>query len=93
MANSGATDISDYYKISNTGGSYCAGSDRKVKNEDNVQKFALEGFIKNHGENAYPLVSGVDNDRTKAITEQCIELGLTPVTVTKALYDMLPKEA
>ena len=34
----------------------------------------------------------MDNERTKAITEQCIELGLTPVVVTKALYDMLPKE-
>jgi len=92
MANSGATDVSDYYKISPTGGSYCAGGETETTNEDQVQKFALEGFIKNHGEKAYPLLSNMDSDRTKAITEQCIELGLTPVTVTKALYDMLPKE-
>lgn len=94
MANSGATDISDYYTITSTGNS-CTGIgtyDAKGNHEDNVQKFALEGFIKKHGEKAYPLLSNMDSDRTKAITEQCIELGLTPVTVTKALYDMLPKE-
>ena len=92
LANSKATDISDYYEISSSGGSYFAGGDKVLQNEESVQKFALEGFIKNHGEKAYPLLESMSSDRTKAVTEQCIELGLTPVTVTKALYDMLPAE-
>ena len=92
MANRRATDISDYYTISSTGSHSGSTYSSEGHNEDNVQKFALEGFIKNHGEKAYPLLENMDNGRAKAITEQCIELGLTPVTVTKALYDMLPKE-
>jgi hypothetical protein len=92
MANRKATDISDYYTISSSGSHSGSTYTSKGHNQDNVQKFALEGFIKNHGDKAYPLLSSLNIEQSKAITEQCIELGLTPVSVSKALYDMLPKE-
>ena len=92
LANIGATDVSDYYKISERGGSYLSGSDRKATNEGSVKEFALQGFIKNHGENAFPISSNFNTEKTSALTDYCINSGKRPVVVKPALYDMLPKE-
>ena len=92
LANSGATDISDYYKVSEGGGSYLSGSGRKATNEKSVKEFALQGFIKNHGENAFPISSAFNTEKKAALTDYCINAGKRPVEVKVALYDMLPKE-
>lgn len=86
LANNNAKDISDYYQDS----SYVGSGGSSSKHREEVARFALSGFIEKHGEKAYPIDRSSNDDSKRILTEKCISKGLLPVTVSSALYNMLP---
>lgn len=91
LANDSAKDISNYYNPRTSNYSYGSASNSDEDNKK-LEKFAVEGFISNYGENAYP-ISRSDNEKKKSLTtDKCISLGLKPVVVEQALFNILPQE-
>ena len=89
LANNGAADVSDYYNPKSGGGYMSSGSGNEQS--EKIEKFAIDGFIQNHGENAYPINRDDSSDQKKAYHVKCVQGGLVPVEVKPALYKLLPQ--
>jgi len=86
MATDKAKDVSDYYTVqeqSNSCGSYSSGY------SEPTIKIAVDGFVKKHGDKAYPIDSTESFDKKKTIAERCVLLGMVPVEVKTVLYKIL----
>jgi hypothetical protein len=89
MASNNYKDVSDYYSVkelTNVCGSYSDGYDEKTV------KIAVDAFKSKNGEKAYPISEDTDFSKTKLIREQCVSIGLIPVTVKKVLFDIIKGE-
>tara|TARA_R110000744_G_scaffold380568_1_gene503238 strand:+ start:19552 stop:20706 length:1155 start_codon:yes stop_codon:yes gene_type:complete len=88
MASSGAKDISDYYSIKESR-SYYSGSN-STGYEKNTVDMAVKSFLIKNGSKAYPIRENGSNN--KVIREQCVSLGMVPVTVKEMLFDIIKSE-
>ena len=88
LANASAADVSDYYNPSSGGSFY--GSSNEDSEAEKIQQFAIDGFIEKHSERAYPINRDDNQAKKKALSLKCYQLGLAPVEVKQALYNLLP---
>ena len=86
MATNNAVDVSDYYsvkEVTSTTGSYSEGYDERTVS------IATDAFTSKNGKNAFPISDQLSFDKAKVVKEQCVSLGMVPVTVKKVLFDII----
>lgn len=89
LAEKGAEDVSDYYTVETT---YASRESRSEELNPDIRDVVSEGFVKNHGLNAYPINANMNEAQKRVQTVKAVDAGLIPVVVKQGYYNLLKKE-
>lgn len=76
-------------KVKGSGGSYW--DKRGPSEQDILTDKAVELFKKNHGSDAFPISQDWSDGRKRLVTQMVISQNMVPITVKKAVYNMIEK--
>lgn len=88
LASQKAKDVSDYYTVAESRGSFGSSEGYEKATVD----IAIKAFVKSNGDKAYPINESETQERIKLTSERCVDVGLVPVLVKPLLFDILKIE-
>lgn len=80
-----APDLNNHY-IPKRGHYYSGG----ITESNNLEAYALQTFVNKYGDKAFPISEDFTSDKIELLMDQARKQGLTPILVSKGLYEMLP---